>query len=254
MSPPSALGAIMRPSIESPPRCGNSRGHDPRIRPLSANKTTGPGSRGPYKRKSAKTSFEERLARREEPRPECACGCGTRTRWLTSKCRWAVYAKGHYRSDAPYKHADWLREQYVDKRRTVVEIAADFGISPTGITRYMAKFEIPARDRSEARIGRMVGPKNPSWKGGVADWDYSSGWKVIARNIRDLDEWTCQLCHEQRKRWGKNLHVHHIDGDKLNNDPRNLISVCASCHPRGAKEQQLAPTLRAITAQRREVI
>lgn len=251
------MNAVARETMgvtKSPPRDGHLRGHDPRSMALSTGNPTGPGSRGPYKRESAKLSYEERLARRQAPRPFCRCGCGTETDWLTQKVRWAVYAKGHYRADAPYKHETWLRVEYVDKRRTVAEIAADFSVTPSCINKYMRKFGIPARGRSEARIGRMIGPKNPAWKGGVADWDYASGWKVIARKIRGLDEWTCQICLEQRKRWGKHLHVHHIDGDKLNNDPLNLISVCASCHPRGAKERELAPMLRAITAQRKEVI
>ena len=76
----------------------------------------------------------------------------------------------------------------------------------------------------------MVGERNPAWKGGVADWDYAAGWKVIARRIRDRDGWTCQDCGEQRKRWGHSLHVHHIDGNKLNNDPANLVALCAGCH------------------------
>jgi 5-methylcytosine-specific restriction endonuclease McrA len=83
----------------------------------------------------------------------------------------------------------------------------------------------------------MVGPKNPAWKGGVADWDYAAGWKVIARKIRDRDLWTCQNCGEQRKRWGHSLHVHHIDGNKLNNDPANLVSLCATCHRAAHREE-----------------
>ncbi|MBU6429659.1 MAG: HNH endonuclease [Cyanobacteria bacterium REEB65] len=26
------------------------------------------------------------------------------------------------------------------------------------------------------------------------------------------------------------LHVHHMDGSKINHDPTNLVTLCASCH------------------------
>lgn len=222
--------------------------------PNGSESVSKPNHRGPYRVKNPKLSYEERLARRQEPQPPCKCGCGERTLWLTSKCRWAVYMPGHYRQPAPYKDAEWLREQYVNQRRTTREIADECGVVHGTIGKFLRKFGIPTRDRSEARIGRKVGPKNPAWKGGVADWDYASGWKVIARKIRGRDEWTCQLCDEQRKRWGNCLHVHHIDGDKLNNDPLNLISVCASCHPRGRREIELAPKLRELAARAEGVI
>jgi hypothetical protein len=195
-----------------------------------------PRQRQPYNRASAKRSYEERLARRAEPRPLCKCGCGTRTRWLTSKGRWAVYAQGHYRQAAPYKDEAWLRTQYEVERRTFDEIAAECGVYGTTVIKQARKFGIEPRGRSEARLGRMVGPKNPAWKGGVAEWEYSSDWKALARRIRDRDEWTCQDCGERRKRWGHSLHVHHIDGNKLNNDEGNLISLCATCHRQAHRE------------------
>lgn len=162
--------------------------------------------------------------------PRCKCGCGDVTAWNQRKNRWNVYVAGHYRQYAPYKDALWLREQYVERRRTIAEIAVECGVNQSTIRKAMDGVGLARRSRSESRIGRMVGPKNPAWKGGVADWDYAAGWKVIARQIRDRDEWTCQDCGEQRTRWGRSLHVHHIDGDKLNNDPGNLISLCAGCH------------------------
>lgn len=217
-------------------------------------KLLSPGTKGPYRIKNPKTPYEERLARRRAPRPECKCGCGHLTSWLVAKARWRVYVEGHYRAAHPYKDEVWLRAEYCDKRRTLQEIADECGVVRSSVRRFLHRFGIEPRDRSESRVGRAVGPKNPAWRGGVAEWDYAAGWKSIARKIRDLDKWTCQICHERRPRWGKNLHVHHIDGDKLNNDPLNLISVCASCHPRGAKEHKFAPTLRAITAQREGVI
>lgn len=197
-----------------------------------------PIQRGPYPGRVARLSYEERLAlRQQQVQPECKCGCGTLTRWLPGKVRYATYARGHYRASKLYHDANWLREEYVNKCRTTQEIADQFGIHRSAIRYQMRINGIPARDRSESRIGRMVGEKNPSWKGGVADWDYAAGWKVIARKIRDRDEWTCRSCGEQRKRWGHYLHVHHIDGNKLNNDPANLISLCAGCHRQAHRKE-----------------
>lgn len=141
-----------------------------------------------------------------------------------------MYADGHYRKPQPYHAPDWLREQYEVQRKTLQEIADECGVNRSVIRKFLVKFGIPARDRSESRMGRKVGEQNPAWRGGIAQWDYASDWKAIARKVRDRDEWTCQFCGEQRKRWGHSLHVHHIDGNKLNNDQGNLISLCAICH------------------------
>jgi hypothetical protein len=217
-----------------PHRCGG-RGHGPRRGPLDRAEAT-PKQRGPYRGRNAALSYEERLARRQTPRPVCGCGCGTLTRWLPGKGRWAVYAMGHYRQFAPYKNEAWLRREYVSERRTLQDIATECGVSVTTVVKAMSKMGISRRDSSDAHVGRQIGADNPAWKGGVADWDYAADWKVIARKIRDRDEWTCKSCGEQRKRWGHALHVHHIDEDKLNNDPENLISLCASCHQQTHRE------------------
>lgn len=162
--------------------------------------------------------------------PGCKCGCGEPVGWNRRKNRWNRYVTGHYRQAAPYKQEAWLREQYLDKRRTLAEIAAEHSVSIQTVFYYMDLLGVERRDLSDAHIGRQSGPNNPAWKGGVADWPYSPEWKRIARSIRQRDKWTCQDCGEQRKRWGVHLHVHHIDEDKFNNDPANLISLCHLCH------------------------
>lgn len=52
---------------------------------------------------------------------------------------------------------------------------------------------------------------------------------TLRAKIRRRDKQTCQLCGQHRNDVGT-LHVHHIDYDKRNNSPSNLISLCCTCH------------------------
>lgn len=69
--------------------------------------------------------------------------------------------------------------------------------------------------------------QNPSWLGGRSWEPYALGWPMMSKAIRERDGHTCRRCGETKR-----LHVHHIDTDKLNNDPMNLITLCNSCHSR----------------------
>lgn len=169
--------------------------------------------------------------------PLCKCGCGNPVIWNRRKNRWNVYVDGHYRKDAAYKYSGWLNHQYIDLHRPVTEIAADFGVNHTTIVKFLNKFGIPRRSYSEALLvnGKSRGANNPAWKGGIAKWSYAPGWKRIARKIRKRDNYTCQICKSQFPKSSKLLHVHHIDGNKFNNDESNLVTVCATCHPKGKR-------------------
>ncbi|UNZ20621.1 HNH endonuclease [Streptomyces sp. 891-h] len=171
--------------------------------------------------------------------PGCGCGCGKSTAWNRRKNRWNRYVVGHYRRPALYKQDAWLRAEYVDKRRTAAELATECEVSKSTILKFMNQFEISRRNLSESRMGRHVGTLNPAWRGGVADWPYSPDWKVLARRIRDEAIWTCQDCGATRKRWGNQLHVHHIDGNKLNNERHNLVAICAPCHRERHRQMNL---------------
>ena len=163
--------------------------------------------------------------------PSCKCGCGESVLWNRRSNKWCVYVAGHYRRAAPYKDEVWLREQYVERKRSFADIGRECGVRSTAIIKFIDKFQIPRQPVDHSRQG-SPGARNGSWKGGVAQWPYSPDWKSLAREIRYRDKWTCQDCGERRSNWGIHLHVHHIDGNKLNNDPGNLISLCAKCHRR----------------------
>jgi len=55
---------------------------------------------------------------------------------------------------------------------------------------------------------------------------YSIEWtKKFKEKIRIRDKYTCRICDKVNSK-----HVHHIDYNKDNCDPNNLVTLCASCH------------------------
>jgi hypothetical protein len=82
--------------------------------------------------------------------------------------------------------------------------------------------------------GFMAGEKSSSWKGGIGKLPYSQDWTDIFREgIRKRDDYVCQECgihQDELSGFLKKLDIHHIDYDKENLDPENLISLCRSCH------------------------
>lgn len=65
---------------------------------------------------------------------------------------------------------------------------------------------------------------------------YPRNWRsTIAPIIRIHYSFTCQLCNSRNA----SLHVHHIDGDTLNNTFHNLIPLCPKCHRKAESGQFL---------------
>ena len=60
--------------------------------------------------------------------------------------------------------------------------------------------------------GNQWGENNPQWRGGVYDH-------------RKYRKTSCELCSNTGR-----LDVHHKDGNRLNNQESNLMTLCRSCH------------------------
>jgi hypothetical protein len=74
-----------------------------------------------------------------------------------------------------------------------------------------------------------TGEKAPNWRGGKSFEPYSVDWKKTLKiSIRERDKYRCKICGEPQG--DEALSVHHIDYNKLNCNPDNLISLCRSCH------------------------
>lgn len=75
------------------------------------------------------------------------------------------------------------------------------------------------------------GEKSPNWRGGLSLHGYPPEFNQMLRNeIKERDNYQCQQCHQTEEEAGYPLCVHHIDYDKNNNDPANLITLCNVCH------------------------
>jgi len=69
------------------------------------------------------------------------------------------------------------------------------------------------------------------WKGGISYQPYPLDWTEILRtSIRLRDNFMCFECGIHQDELYKKLSVHHIDYDKNNCNPENLITLCNSCH------------------------
>ena len=89
-------------------------------------------------------------------------------------------------------------------------------------------------DAVKGRVSPMkgrTGSKSPNWRGGLSFGEYGEEFNFELKHlIKRRDNYTCRLCNDKTK--NQDLHVHHIDYDKQNNDPKNLISLCNICHPK----------------------
>lgn len=76
------------------------------------------------------------------------------------------------------------------------------------------------------------GEKHWAWKGGIANEPYCDVWtdESYKKSIKKRDNYKCQ--NEYCWKTAKRLNVHHIDYDKNNCNPKNLITVCNSCNSR----------------------
>lgn len=67
------------------------------------------------------------------------------------------------------------------------------------------------------------------WKGGKSFEPYPLDWtRTLKRSIRERDKYMCQLCGELQD--DRAFDVHHIDYNKSNCNPNNLITLCMICH------------------------
>lgn len=85
------------------------------------------------------------------------------------------------------------------------------------------------KKHSREYIENRSGENSYLWRGGKSFEPYTTDWtRTLRRSIRERDNYTCQLCGELQS--DRAFDVHHIDYNKENCDPKNLITLCRSCN------------------------
>ena len=81
------------------------------------------------------------------------------------------------------------------------------------------------------------GKNHPNWQNGKSFELYGIEFNTqLKEQIRKRDNYRCQECRKHqnelysRKSKKYKLNIHHIDYNKKNNNPNNLISLCRNCH------------------------
>jgi len=84
------------------------------------------------------------------------------------------------------------------------------------------------KERRELQSKTRCGPDNNNWRGGISNLPYCFEWTDdLKEYVKERDGDKCQNpdgCDN------KNLAVHHIDYDKQNCNPSNLITLCMNCN------------------------
>ena len=129
----------------------------------------------------------------------------------------------------------------------------EFKTNPSSIKRGWGKFCSISCSNSTRKIPKEVGRKiseahkksghkppvnrgNKSnfWKGGITEFKnynilYPNQWtETLRRSIRERDNYICQICNKMQGDYS--FDIHHIDYDKNNCNPSNLVALCRSCH------------------------
>lgn len=81
-------------------------------------------------------------------------------------------------------------------------------------------------EEHKKKIGKAkLRDKNPNWHGGISLKPYPVDWtRTLRRSIRERDNYICKRCNQY------GVCVHHIDYNKENCNPDNLITLCNGCN------------------------
>lgn len=161
-----------------------------------------------------------------KPRPanvliKCACGCGSTF--------WKYDQRGREREFLP---SHWSKIQ-----PTTLQIVYCLNCgTPLERPRWHRHLspkpfcDVVCHGKWATEKGIRRGEHNGMWAGGIGTFYPLEFTEELKEQVRTRDGHQCQMCGVLGDELGRALDVHHINYDRNDCQPRNLISLCHSCH------------------------
>ena len=119
---------------------------------------------------------------------------------------------GRWSKATPILTREYLEREYVRDERSIQDIAQDLHCSPRLVSARLRECEISLKEPG----WRMRGRRRPT------------GVRALSQRARrDHLGTRCAWCESTEE-----LELHHLDGDRSNDAPANLCTLCYACHRR----------------------
>ena len=112
------------------------------------------------------------------------------------------------------------------------KISKELSITPSAVRKYFVKYGIKRRSKTDT----LKSETNPNWKGGKRTKSDTGYIEIYSPNHPNANKRNCVYEHQliMEKHIGRYIRkgevVHHIDGNKSNNDINNLMLLTNSDH------------------------
>ncbi len=124
---------------------------------------------------------------------------------------------------------EWLKQQYIDLNRKVLDIANECNVNVITIGRWRKNFGIPSRKfpaetiakMSLGRIGKNTNENNNNWKGNDVSYKCLHDWVRKRKSKPDV----CDHCGKKKKY----LELANISGE-YKRDVNDYEYLCVKCH------------------------
>jgi len=155
----------------------------------------------------------------------CACGCGMSILRYMEGGRERRFAHGH-NAKSDYSQ---VCEECGKPFKCIRSAHRSFCSQSCGAKHTWQT--VPEKLKAAQNAHRPCGAKHHAWRGGISFEPYPVTWtRSFKKEIHKRDGHACALCGKTKEPCSRKLSVHHIDYDKENLDPDNLILLCGRCH------------------------
>ena len=166
-----------------------------------------------------KREYYLKLGRDERPRMH-VCRCGTIERFVNKE------------GNEAYRRANMAKVKVMNKN-TGRDVWLD-NIVICKRCAHIMHYDVNMDSRTFVEILKETAPieeECPKQSYEVDIYGYTRDWREISRQFREQHEYTCEKCGVRVSSFDSGfIHVHHRNGDKLNNRTSNLQCLCIKCH------------------------